>query len=140
MKTKFWLMRLGALAFLIACAFTALAQTNAPAGSAASSAMTGTGWLQLLITPATLVAAYGLRKLVPKIHREALPFIVPFLGAAISAATSQLGVWQSQGIAVDSVAGAALGGLATWVHQLGKQSGVIPETPPSDVVPPKTGS
>lgn len=117
-------------------AMSALAQTNGVVDPAATAGgiSVNASLLQLLVTPVTLVLVFAIRKYFVKIPSEWIPFVAPFLGAAISAASAQLGLWASNGIAVDATAGAALGGLSTWVHQMGKQSGVIPESSTSDVV------
>lgn len=107
--------------------FGLYAQTNGvpTTGSLPSLASLPT-WLQGLVVPATLVIASLLKKYVPRIPANALPFIVPFIGAGVDILLDLVGLWGNQGLANSAIAGAALGGLATWLHQMGKQSGVIP--------------
>jgi len=114
------------------------AQTNAPGTNAPPA--TGGGlpslsmipqWLQVLITPLTLVLVALVKKYVPRVPDTWLPLAAAVVGALVNSASDLIGLWGSQGLVNSALAGAALGGLATWLHQLGKQSGVIPPTPPT---------
>lgn len=93
-------------------------------------------WLQLLITPITLALVAAVRKYLPQIKPAYLPFIVPFVGAGLNVLTDLVGAWGNQGLITSAVAGAALGGLSTWLHQLGKQGVEIKQ--PTDNTPPTT--
>lgn len=113
-----------------------LAQTNVP-GTNVPPVVNGglpslssvPPWLQTLIIPLTFGLIAAIKKYLPKVSSGWYPFIVPFLGAGIDLLTNLFGLWGSQGLVNSALAGAALGGLATWLHQLGKQSGVIPPSP-----------
>jgi len=85
-------------------------------------------WLQLLITPITLALVAAVRKYLPQVKPAYMPFIVPFVGAGLNVLIDLVGVWGNQGLISSAVAGAALGGLSTWLHQVGKQTTEIKQS------------
>jgi len=88
-------------------------------------------WLQVLIMPLTLVLVALIKKYLPVVPSGLLPVAAALVGALVDLLSNLVGLWGSQGLVNSALAGAALGGLATWLHQLGKQSGVIPPSPPA---------
>lgn len=86
---------------------------------------------ELLITPLTLILLSALRQVVPRIPGPVVVILAPAIGAGLDLLGSYSGAWESSG-----AAGAALGGLATWFHQLGKQTSQQLKVPqPSDPGP-----
>jgi hypothetical protein len=142
-STRIWVV----IAFFAVAGY-AVAQTNLPLTNAPLPGTNAFGnpspvvsiplsaiptWLQLLITPITLALVAAVRKYLPQIKPAYMPFIVPFVGAGLNALIDLIGVWGNQGLITSAVAGAALGGLSTWLHQLGKQGVEIKQ---SDDTPP----
>jgi len=114
------------------------AQTNVvgtntpPAGTGGVPAFTALPqWLQLLITPLTFALVALVKKYLPRISAAWLPLAAAVVGAVVNSLSDLIGLWGTQGLTDSALLGAALGALATWLHQLGKQSGVIPPTPPT---------
>jgi hypothetical protein len=96
------------------------AATNAP------TAGSGDGMLpifqklkavEFLLIPAVTVLIQLLRKFIPQIPASVWPWAAPFIGAILDYAASKAGLWTG-----NVVVGAMFGGLATWFHQLDKQS------------------
>lgn len=115
----------------------ALAQTNTPpvvSGGLPSLSMIP-AWLQVLITPITFGLIALAKNYLPKLPSFWLPIAAAFLGALVNSLSDLIGLWGTQGLANSALAGAALGALATWLHQIGKQSGIIPPTPPIPSTP-----
>ena len=115
----------------------ALAQTNTPPvvnGGLPSLSMIP-AWLQVLITPITFGLIALVKNYLPKLPSFWLPIAAAVLGALVNSLSDLIGLWGTQGLANSALAGAALGALATWLHQVGKQSGVIPPTPPTPSTP-----
>jgi hypothetical protein len=74
-------------------------------------------WVKVFIVPAVTVLVMGLRKVISAIPVQVWPWVAPFLGAGLDYAGAKLGFWTSS-----LEAGAAMGGLAVWFHQLGVQT------------------
>lgn len=91
--------------------------------------------IKLFIVPIVTVLIMGFRKLVAIIPDQLWPYISPFLGVGIDYLASKTGLWTNS-----PGAGAALGALAVWLHQLGSQtlearkSGLTTTTPDGKAV------
>ena len=117
---------------LVALAQTNVIGTNAPPSGAVglpSLAMIPL-WLQVFITPLTLALVALIKKYLPQVPDGWLPVAAAVVGSVVDIVSDLIGLWGSQGLANSAMAGAALGALATWVHQLGKQSGIIGPSSP----------
>lgn len=131
-STRIWI-----LVALFAVVGVGLAQTNLPLTNAPVPGTNAFGnpsptisiplsaiptWLQLLITPLTLALVAAIKKFLPQVNPAWMPFLVPFVGAGINVLSDLLGAWGNQGLITSAAAGAALGGLSTWLHQTVKQA------------------
>ena len=130
-----------AILFTVLSVGFVLAQTNVPGtnvppviSGGLPSLSTIPQWLQVLITPLTLVLVALVKKYFTNIPTTWLPLAAAVTGALVNSLSDLIGLWGSQGLASSAIAGAALGGLATWLHQLGKQTGILPSSQP--VAPP----
>lgn len=72
--------------------------------------------LKLFIVPVVTVLVMGLRKVITFIPDQIWPIVTPFIGVGLDYLASKTGLWTSS-----AEAGALMGGLATWFHQLGAQ-------------------
>lgn len=134
MKTKATIL----VMILIGWAALALAQvTNQPPvnpvdDEAVKGFIDSFTWLKLFIVPVTVVLVMALKKMIGAIPVQAWPWITPFLGTGIDYLASKVGLWTGS-----AEAGAIMGGLAVWFHQLLTQSknlateGAKPSNPPS---------
>lgn len=92
--------------------------------------------LEFLLIPLVTVLIQAARRYIPQIPDAIWPWVGPFIGAILDYAATKAGLWTGN-LAV----GAMLGGLATWFHQLDKNSVNVlgrmlppasaPPTPPS---------
>lgn len=73
--------------------------------------------LKLFIVPIVLALVMAIRKGIGFIPDQLWPVLTPFIGVGLDFLASKLGFWTGS-----VEAGAAMGGLAVWFSQLGKQS------------------
>lgn len=73
--------------------------------------------VKIFIVPAVTVLVMALRKWVGLIPDQAWPWLAPFIGVGLDFLASKFGFWTGS-----VEAGAAMGGLAVWFSQLGKQT------------------
>lgn len=115
--------RLLMLPLLMAATLTSVIAIAAQADLAPKPSMSQT-W-QALILPLCYAGVGLLRYFLPKLPVPVVLIAGPVLGVLLDVLGGQIGVWDPSG-----VLGGLLGTTATWVHQLGKQSGVIGKNPP----------
>lgn len=72
---------------------------------------------QGFIAPVVFGVIWGLKKLLPKLPPMAILVLAPVLGAVVDYVIAQAGAWDPSG-----TTGAAMGALATYLHQLTKQA------------------
>lgn len=112
---------------LVFCAVSVLAQlaTNVPpadapviesSDEAIRAFLTKYSALKLFIVPIVTVLVMGLRRVISFIPDQVWPIVTPFIGVGLDYLASKTGLWTSS-----AEAGALMGGLATWFHQLGLQ-------------------
>jgi hypothetical protein len=91
--------------------------------------------IEFLLIPLVTVLIQAARKFIPKIPSAVWPWAGPFIGAILDYVATKAGLWTGN-VAV----GAMLGGLATWLHQLDKNSvNVLGKLLPPASSPPATG-
>ncbi len=123
MKKQTWI-----LLFLIGWAALAVAQvtTNVPpadnpvvesSDEAIRSFLTKYSVVKLFMIPIVMLAIQGFRKAVTFVPDQMWPYITPFIGVGLDYAAAKAGFWTNS-----AEAGAIVGGLATWFHQVYAQS------------------
>lgn len=122
------------LVFLAASVLAQLA-TNVPGApgpevtdgdAKVASYLTKFTWLKIFIVPTVTVLVMGLRKWISAIPIQVWPWVTPFLGAGLDYLGAKVGIWTNS-----LEAGAAMGGLAVWFHQLGTQTRELKNEGPS---------
>lgn len=119
------------VALLLLCVVApVLAQTNTPPDITSTDegirqALERFSWLKIFIVPITTVVVMGARLAIKAIPIQLWPWITPFLGAGLDYLGAKFGFWTT-----NPAAGAAMGGLAVWFHQLGAQTLNIAEEGP----------
>lgn len=73
--------------------------------------------VKIFMVPAVGALVMGVRKLTNLIPDQAWPWVTPFIGVGLDFLASKIGFWTGS-----VEAGAAMGGLAVWFSQLGKQT------------------
>lgn len=73
--------------------------------------------VKIFIVPVVGALVMAVRKWVGLIPDQAWPWVTPFIGVGLDYLASKLGFWTGS-----VEAGAAMGGLAVWFSQLGKQT------------------
>lgn len=73
--------------------------------------------MKLFIMPVVTLIVMLSRKYVGRIPDQAWPWLAPFIGVGADYLASKTGLWTGS-----AEAGAAMGGLAVWLHQWGSQS------------------
>ena len=113
---------------LIFCAASVIAQTTTnipPADNPVVDAndqtirafLTKYSLVKLLIVPFVTILVMAVRRWIGYIPDQVWPWATPIIGALLDYAGSKAGFW------TDNVTvGAAMGGLATWFHQIGAQT------------------
>lgn len=110
-----------------AMALCCLAQeTNGvPAGDEGGGTLNIPEAWRFAIVPLTVLLVSGLKRVIPLIPPQLWPWITPVLGVLLDYAGSKFGAWTGS-----LEAGAILGGLAVWLHQLGTQTKALASKPP----------
>lgn len=118
---------------LLAAPLALLAQTNGvaitPADEKIADIFSKLSAWQFLLVPTVMALVQALKTWVPLIPSRFLPWVAPFIGAALDYAASKAGFWTS-----DPAIGALIGGAAVWAHQAFTQpkgDGEAPAAPPS---------
>lgn len=108
---------------------SAFGQTNAvdvrPADTAIRDFLSSFSYWKLLIVPITGVVCFAVKHFAAKIPNKLIPIIGPIVGGVLDLVASKFGFWTS-----DPAAGAMMGALATWAHQLFAQMSESVENPP----------
>lgn len=73
--------------------------------------------VKLFIVPAVTVLVMAARKWIGLIPDQLWPWLAPFIGVGLDYLASKLGFWTGS-----TEAGLAMGGLAVWFSQIGKQT------------------
>lgn len=121
------------LAILAFCfvAFAALAQVTStnlqPELTGADKTIADTvakfSYWQGMLLPITMVLVYAVKKWVAFIPDKFLPWTAPIIGGLLDMAAQKFGLWTG-----NPAVGAAMGGLATWAHQVFNQMSEPKET------------
>lgn len=74
-------------------------------------------WLKIFLVPLVTVIVMAAKQIISKIPIQVWPWVTPFIGVGLDYLGEKAGLWTGS-----MVAGAAMGGLATWFHQLGTQT------------------
>lgn len=126
MKFDTLLKRFALFCIFFAVATMALvAQTNAPGpidDAAATTFFQHFSKWQLLLIPIVTVVVAAVKKWIPLIPTQLLPWIAPFIGVGLDYFGSHLGLWSG-----NVAAGAAMGGLATWFNEFLSQTKELKE-------------
>lgn len=126
MKTKL-VAALFALAAVSACLLGAdVAAEVVDQTQAASETTPAFDWKQLVIAPLVMAAFSILRGVMPHIKGSWVIVGAPLLGWALDMLANQVGAWDTSG-----AIGAIIGANAVYLHQYGKQTGIIPKNPPA---------
>lgn len=118
--------------FALAMCFPAVAQTTNDAGTALTNStpltnapmvhpidaaikgyVTKFSYWKLMILPITGLLCFVVKKFISAIPNGLIPIIGPILGGLLDVLASKFGFWTS-----DPAAGAMMGALATWAHQV----------------------
>ncbi len=126
-------------AFGCFCLTSLLAQTNMPVltnsvpvqvpPDSVSAFFTKMAPLQFVLVPIVTVSISVVRKYTTKIPEAVWPYASPFIGAGLDWLGTNFGLWSG-----NVAAGAMLGGLSTWFHQIDKHGPDLL----SNLLPPKT--
>lgn len=80
-------------------------------------------WQWLIVPLAGLLTAL-VKKYATQIPTKWLVLVAPLFGAILDTVATKVGLWESSGLLTTVGTGAVLGALATWVHQVGRQTGL----------------
>lgn len=112
MKTLNFILMLFVLA--VVCLAADAAVPSAPSGPPPFN------WTQVLIVPIVTAVFAALRMYSGKIPAPMIVIGAPVLGAVLDQLGAYAGWWDASG-----ALGALLGANAVWLHQLGKQTGMV---------------